>query len=211
MKFLGTFRTNLILLAIANIGCAQTPSVPVAPVPAQPSTQEPGPTIRVELPLPIKRIGKASVYYDEKAKRSRATVMFYALGRAEDIQKVDVLSIETQVEGPGKEPMKPESVDFRLNSYSHGVAFKYKNDSKLSIFINGTLFLSGTCRPSFANIDPRGGVEGEYFSPRLSYEQFSKLLSGKDLSMKFGGTEFEIKGENLDALKDLARSVSPGH
>ena len=211
MKSLEAFRTSLLLLALANTGCAQTSSVPVAPATAQSPTQTAGPSITVELPQPIKTIGKANVYYDEKSKRSSARVNFYVIGRPEDIPKVDVLSIETQVEGPGKEPMEPESVSFRLTSYSHGQTYKYQNDSKLSLFINGTLFLAGTCRPSFANIDPRGSVEEEYFSPNISYEQFSTLLRANKLSMRFGGTEFEIKGENLGALKDLDRSVSAGH
>jgi len=177
--------------------------------PAQPSSQSAGPSIKVQLPQPIKTVGKASVYYDEATKRSRATVTFYVVGRAEDILKVDVLSLEIQIEGPGKESMKPESVDFRLDSYSHGGGYKYKDNSKLTIFINGTLFLTGVCQPGFAAIDPRGGVTEEYFSPRLSYEQFTKLLNAEKLSMKFGDTEFEIAGENLGSLRDLTRSVSP--
>ena len=73
------------------------------------------------------------------------------------------------------------------------------------------LFVTGVCNSSFAAIDPRGGVTEEYFSPSLSYEQFLKLVDGAKLTMKFGSTEFEIKGENLEALEDLAKLVSPAH
>jgi len=209
MKLLGVFRSGLIFLAFANSSCAQTSSAPAPPDPAQPSPQATGPTIAVRLPQPTKTIGKAKVYYDEARKRSTATVDFYVVGRPEDILKVDVLSITTQIEGPGKEPLKPESVTFSIYSYSHGIGYKYKNDPKLSIFIDGALFLTGVCDPSFAAIDPRGGVTERYFSPRLTYGQFVNLLKAEKLSMEFGGTGFPIEGDNLAALKDLYRSVSP--
>jgi hypothetical protein len=51
-------------------------------------------------------------------------------------------------------------------------------------------------------------VTEEYFSPRVSYEQFTKLLSGGTISMKFGSNEFAIEGDNLGALQDLAVVVS---
>jgi len=201
----------LITFVLANGACAQTSSVPVAAPLASPIPQSSGPTIRVSVPQPIKTIGKASVYYDEGTKSSTAKVSFYVVGRAEDIQKIDVLSIETRVDGPGKESMKPESVFFRFYSYSHGAGYKYKEDPNLTIFINGIWFLAGVCQSSFAGIDPRGGVTEEYFSPRVSYEQFMKLMSGGKIAMKFGGTEFQIEGDNLEALKDLAEVVSGKH
>ena len=195
-------KITLISFLLVHSACGQTSES------AQYSPQNPGPAISVTLPQPIRKKGKATVYYDEQSKRSRAKVSFYVVGRAEDIQKADVLSIETEVEGPGKESMDPDAVFFRLYSYSHGVNYKYKDDPKLSIFIDGNTFLTGVCRSSFAAIDPRGGVTEEYFSPRVSYEQFTKLLSLGKLSMKFGSTEFEIEGENLEALKDLAGVVT---
>jgi hypothetical protein len=198
----------LVSFLLANGACAQTASIPVASPSSSPTPQTAGPTIRVSLLQPTKTIGKASVYYDEGSKRSTAKVNFYVVGRAEDIQQVDALSVETRVDGPGKESMKPESVFFRFYSYSHGTGYKYKEDPKLTIYLNGTWFLTGLCQSSFVAIDPRGGVTEEYFSPRVSYEQFTKLLSGGTISMKFGSTEFVIEGDNLGALRDLAEVVS---
>jgi len=150
------------------------------------------------------------VYYDQRSNRSTAKVSFYVVGRPEDIQNTDVLQIEPAIEGLGKESMKPEEVYFRLYSYSHGATFKYKSNPKLSIFVDGNMVLTAVCKPSFAEIDPRGGVTEEYFSSPLSYDQFAKLVTG-NLSMSFGATEFRIEGENLAALKDLMSIVSPSH
>ena len=200
----------LVSFLLANGACAQTSSIPVASPASSPSPQSAGPTIRVSLPQPTKTKGKASVYYDEGSKRSTAKVSFYVVGRAEDIQKVDVLSVETRVDGPGKESIKPESVFFRFYSYSHGTGYKYKEDPKLTIYLNGIWLLTGVCQSSFAAIDPRGGVTEEYFSPGISYEQFTKLLSGGKISMKFGSTEFVIEGDTLEALEDLSIVVSGG-
>lgn len=197
-------------MALAAGACAHTSSPALTSPPAQ-SPQSSGPTIQVTTPQPVKTVGKASVAHDQKSNRSTAKVSFYVVGRPEEIKNVDVLQIEARIEGSGKESMKPEEVYFRLYSYSHGTEYKYKSDPKLSIFINGVLFVTGVCNSSFAAIDPRGGVTEEYFSPSLSYEQFLKLVDGAKLTMKFGSTEFEIKGENLEALEDLAKLVSPAH
>jgi hypothetical protein len=204
------FKVILVSFLLVNGACAQSSSIPVSSTNAPPISQGPGPTISVSLPQPTKTIGKASVYYDQGSKRSTAKVSFYVVGRAEYIQKEDVLSVETSVDGPGKESMKPESVFFRFYSYSHGAGYKYKEDAKLTMYLNGIWFLTGVCQSSFAAIDPRGGVAEEYFSPRVSFEQFMKLLSGGTISMKFGRTEFVIEGDNLGALEDLAEVVSGG-
>jgi hypothetical protein len=153
-------------------------------------------------------MGNASVFYDQESNRSTAKVSFYVVGRPADIKDVDVLQLETRIEGQGKDMVKPEDVFFRLYSYSHGESYKYKSDPKLSMFINGSMFLTGICSSSFAAIDPRGGVTEEYFSPRLSYEQYKAFVNGRKLSMTFGSTEFIIEGENLEALVDLAELMS---
>lgn len=196
-----------LVLATANISCAQAPLPSPSPS-SQSSPHAAGPSITVQVPTPTKTVGKADVYYDETRKRTKAKVSFYVIGRPEDILKTDVLSITTEIHGPGRTPMRPESVNFSLYSYSHGKGYKYKNDAKLTIFLDDVFLLSNEFQPHFMAIDPRGGVTENYFSAPIPYDKFLKILGAKKIVMKFGSTEFEIRSENLEALRDLNKSIA---
>jgi len=201
----------MVLFGVANVSaaCAQTPSSSPSPSPSpQSSPVIAGPSISIQVPTPTKTVGKAEVYYDDTRKRTKAKVDFYVIGRPEDILTTDVLSLAIEIEGPGRRPVKAESIIFSLYSYSHGKSYKYKSDSKLTIFLDNALLLSDDFQPFFMAIDPRGGVTEHYLSARIPYDKLLQILKAKKIVMKFGSTTFEVQGENLEALRDLNKSIT---
>jgi hypothetical protein len=204
-----TTLTQMLLIVLfgvvsANAGCAQTRSPSPSPQSSPPTA---GPSISIQVATPAKSFGKTEVYYDATRKRTKAKVDFYVIGRPEDALKTDVLSLTIEMEGPGRRPVKAESIIFSLYSYSHGKSYKYKSDPKLTIFLDDTLLLSDEFQPFFMAIDPRGGVTEHYLSARIPYDKLLQILKAKKIVMKFGSTTFEIQGENLEALRDLNKSI----
>jgi hypothetical protein len=201
-------RTTIILVftfATAAIGCAQTPP-PSAPAPSS-SSKDSEPPPPPPPAKPVRIVGKAEVYHFSKINQTRATVHFYVVGKFHDMyEKKDVLEMEAAYEVVGDKAIKPESVYFILSSSSSN-GLKYKDDHKLTIYLDGAEFRSAETREWFSHNDP-GRISSEtYVAPRLRYADFLRLLDAKKVEMKFGQTRFTLSRDHVEALRDLSRTV----
>ena len=207
MKFLARIIMTLNFVLIGtSLSYAQTPP-PFAPAPSSSAASNSGPPPPPTVSATRKTIGKAEVYYYEKFNETRATVSFNVIGQHDSFLKTDVLSMQTAFEVTGRKLIKPEFVYLSLFSHSYGLTYKYKDNPKLTIFLDDVVFASSDLQPSFTSNDRRGGFTEDYVSPKLPYDKFLQILGAKKIKMKFGNTEFEIKGENLKALRDLNKVV----
>jgi hypothetical protein len=121
-------------------------------------------------------------------------------------EKKDVLEMEATYEVVGNKATKPETVSFILSSYSSS-GRKYKDDHKLTIYLDGAEFRSAETREWFSHDDP-GRISSEtYVAPRLKYADFLRLLEAKKVEMKFGQTRFTLSQDQVAVLRDLNRTV----
>jgi hypothetical protein len=155
---------------------------------------------------PVRKVGKAEVFYFKNSDTSRVNVGVTLLGSPDTIRRDDNFSIRASFSVSGAKLTRPKAVGLTLYSYTNGSAYRYKNNNQVTIFLDNRPLVSGRAHESFLNIDPRGSVT-EYYFVSVSYDDFLKVIKSKVVALKFGSTRFELKQEQLDALADLDRAI----
>ena len=65
-------------------------------------------------------------------------------------------------------------------------------------------------KPELLNRSAIGGrCEEGIKSPAIPFDKFQLMLNAKIITMQLGPSRFEIKGDDLEALRDLSRLVEP--
>ncbi|MDT5062238.1 MAG: hypothetical protein QOH63_2697 [Acidobacteriota bacterium] len=188
----------------AMLGCAQTSPPPPAPS-ATSNSKDASPPPPPAPAKPVRKVGKAEVYYFPKQNETEGKVYFEVIGKFQDMYEgKDVLQMEVDYKVTGNKATKPESVIIIVSSYSSN-GLKYKDNHRISIYVDDVKFRSGDTREWFS---APGKISSEtYVTPRLSYDDFLKLIGAKKVEMEFGQTRFTLSQENLEALRDLNRTI----
>jgi hypothetical protein len=155
---------------------------------------------------PVRKIGKAEVFYFKSSDTSKVNVAVALLGSHETILREDYFSLGASFSVHGQKVTRPNAVILDLYSYTHGSGYRYKSDNQVTILIDDKPLVSGRAHESFLNIDPRGGVTESYFVS-MSYDDFVKILKSNVVALKFGNTRFDLKREHLETLSDLNRAI----
>lgn len=192
MKFTLKFLAAILFALSSFTFCyAQTPP------PAQP-------------PLPMKparNIGNAKVFYFEKQNQTKASVYFYILGEVADIyQKKDVLTMEVGYQVGGNKAVEPKSVYLYLTSYS-GEGLKYKDNHKLTFYLDDKLFLSEDTVVRSSSYAPQSISSESFALSEIEYKDFLKILEAKKVMLQFGQTKIDLNPETIKALRDLNETI----
>jgi hypothetical protein len=155
---------------------------------------------------PVRKVGKAEVFYFKNSDTSKVNVGVTLLGSHETILREDYFSLGVSFSVHGQKVTRPNAVILDLYSYTHGTDYRYRNDNQVSISIDGKPLVSGRAHESFLAIDPRGGVTESYFVS-MSFDDFVKILKSNVVTLKFGNTPFDLKREHLETLSDLNRAI----
>jgi hypothetical protein len=100
----------------------------------------------------------------------------------------------------------PDSAGIEITSFSP-TRFKYKNDSRMIIFIDGAPIVS-------EGMEVQGFFGGiaERLSATIKYADFLKLTNANKVTLQLGQTEIRFKREVLHALNgmsDLTKELKP--
>jgi hypothetical protein len=156
---------------------------------------------------PERIIGKAEVYYFENKNQTKASVYLYILGQVADIyQKKDVLTLEVGYEIAGKKAVEPKDVYLILTSYS-GEGLKYKENHKLTIYIDDKLLLSEDTIELFSRYYPQKISSESFKLPKIKYTEFLKWIEGKKVTLQFGEAKIDLNTEVITALQDLKKTI----
>jgi hypothetical protein len=192
--------TLIVALSLVLFGCAQqTPSskaLAASPTPAEPPPPaRPGGSEKI--------VGKAKAYYSPKIDETEATVDLDLIGQYESASKADNLEMLASFAVPGKKLIRPESMHFVFTSRSRQL--KYQVNHKFTIFLDGAQFASAETKVVNSGCKSSGSCEEMIRSPELPYDNFLRLLEAKEVEMQLGETRFKLKGEAIEALRDLSR------
>jgi hypothetical protein len=145
----------------------------------------------------VKEVGRAKVLYNERGNK---TIVQTAQLQVHGDRDSDIM-FQAGFEVSGKEITKPS--DVTLSFFSVARERTYADNRALKILIDGKEALASVARYE------RGNTNGEVFlitvTQGISYELFLRLINAKSVKVRIGPTEFDLKGNNLDALKDLQR------
>jgi len=155
---------------------------------------------------PVRKVGKAEVFYFKNSDTSRVNVDVTLLGSHKTILREDYFSLGASFSVRGAKLVQPKAVSLTLYSYTHGTDYRYKNDNLVTILLDNKPLVSGRAHESFLNIDPRGGVTESYFVS-MSFDDFLKLTKSKVVALRFGSTRLELNQEHIDALADIVRAL----
>jgi hypothetical protein len=155
---------------------------------------------------PVRKVGKAEVFYFKNSDTSKVKVAVTLLGSHETILREDYFALGASFSVHGQKVTRPNAVILDLYSYTQGTDYRYRNDNQVTVLIDGEPMVSGRAHESFLAIDPRGGVTESYFVS-MSYDDFVRILKSNVVTLKFGNTRFDLKREHLEALADLNRAI----
>lgn len=191
----------LLLLLVTLSNCAQSP-----PKSSQKQNDPPPPPPASAVNNgALKTVGKASAYFAPLANKTEGTVILDL--KVEGMPSTSrELSVMVYFSIPGQGLKKPEAITFNfLSSTSQP---KYKDNHHLTIFLDGEQFSTGETRIIKSECD-RGRCEEGIKSPAIPFDKFQLMLNAKTITMQLGLSRFEIKGDDLEALRDLSRLVEP--
>jgi hypothetical protein len=97
----------------------------------------------------------------------------------------------------------PESVVLEFSTYSDKRMFK--DSPKLFIYADGQRVFSGTAQLNNVMGSDAEKSVNEFLSQEISYSQFVQLTNGRRVKITLGQREFELRGEDLEALRSLRR------
>jgi len=155
---------------------------------------------------PIRVVGKAEVFYFRNSNTTKVDVGFTLLGSGRNSPQEDTFGVRADFVVSGSKVTRPESINFTLYSYTHGTDYRYRNENQVTIFLNDKARMSGTARPWFMNIDPRGGVT-EYYVFSIPYDELLEMTKGNKVGLRLGNTKFDLTGDHIEALRDLSRAI----
>ena len=181
------------LLIVASALCCRAQTV--APSPA---------------PKPDRTIGHAEIFSLKNPDRIRGQVRLFVVGTPDDQAKQkDVLIFEVALENPGARIRRPQYIQFYFHSFSSN-GLKYKDRHKLGIdiiYLDGSHSLGGDTRLVSSGTENGMTVE-TLVGPRFLYDDFVRMTSAQRVNVGLGQTVFTLSRRDLDALKDLTKTVN---
>jgi hypothetical protein len=159
---------------------------------------------------PDRTVGAAEVYYLKDKNRSRAQVIIYLSGDPNDTSGTrDAMRMDVIFELEGLTVVKPGSVFIALSSYSPAGP-KYQKERDLTIHTRDMKgFTTTTFRTRMLSSSRRasGGAVEVFVSSAIPYSRFLEILSALDTTVLIGENQFELTKEDVQALKDLNRTI----
>jgi len=148
------------------------------------------------------------VRYSETNNRTLARIYTYILGTSPEVpeRKKEVITMELGYSVPGRATKPPESIYFRLVSYSPNVP-QYTNNHGVTIFVDDSVLLNDPGFNWYADDNPPPTASESYGIQKLKFLDFQKMAKANTLSIQLGTTKINITGESLDAVRDLLRTV----
>jgi hypothetical protein len=159
---------------------------------------------------PDRTVGAAEVYYLKDKNRSRAQVIIYLSGDPNDTSGTrDTMRMDVIFELEGPKVVRPGNVFIALSSYS-SAGPKYQKERDLTIHTTDMKgFTTTTFRTRMLSSSRRasGGVLEVFVSSPIPYTRFLEMLSALDTTVFVGETQFKLTKEDVQALKDLNRTI----
>lgn len=156
------------------------------------------PPVMVYLPI-VKEVGKAQVVYNERTDK---TIVQSPFLRVQGTWSNGIL-LRASFASPGKNVAKPSYVTLTFSTAAGDRT--YADNRELKIFVNDKQALSDTARYE------SGNTNGEIYlisvKEDVTYDLFLKIAGAKNVKIKIGPTEFEMKESDLDALRDVKRAI----
>jgi hypothetical protein len=190
-------RAAILIIVGAGCACGQVKSPS-----SKPKQMEPPPGVP-----PEKTFGKATAYYTKGFDAMEVASESWVIGNSNGPFMDDRLLMTAYFRSPGKMLARPQSMHFVFESHSQ--ALKYGSDRKLQILVDGIEFASGETLITHSECRPRIPCEEVMKSPELPYNSFLQIINAKKVEMRLGPTGFELRQENIEALRDLDRIVQP--
>jgi hypothetical protein len=105
---------------------------------------------------------------------------------------------------PGKEPRKPDIIDFELRSVVKG---RLDTDLYVLFVIDGEKVFLSSGRWSIKRPVPGRVWVGERLVFRMPYETFVKITQAKTFEIRFDGVRFPLSEEHLKLLRAFANRM----
>lgn len=187
---------SVLFLVIIVLGSRQTSLSQKAPV-QPPAALE-----------PVRVVGQAEVYYLARFNRTTAEIQFGIFGEIADIyRKKDVVVLMVEYDTEGTRALKPGLLKFRVTIY-YGADSKFRNDHKLSIYLDNKQMLSGELIPrsdlqGASKITTTGYLE----LPEFRYKHLLKMTKATKITFTIGENKIELKPDHIQAFSDLNNTI----
>lgn len=154
---------------------------------------------------PLKVVGNQKAFYSPVLDETEVAVILDPAGDGTGPERGDGLSMMVNFRVKGKTITQPTWM--RLGFFSYSRAMKYKDNHELKLLLDGAQLLSGDTRVMRSELDTRGFAQEALMSPPIPYSQFLQMLNARTVEVQLGSTRFALKGEHVEALRDLQRIV----
>ena len=146
---------------------------------------------------------KIETTYD--SAQHRTTVRLASIQISGERDKYRSLHMAPSFSFPGREPQRPNIVDFALQTVVKG---RLDSDLYVVFIIDGeTIFLSSN-RWGIARPVPGRRWVGERLVFRMPYETLLKITKSKQFEIKFDGVNFAVGEPQMQALRDFVRQMN---
>ncbi|HEX8495106.1 MAG TPA: hypothetical protein VF658_19860 [Pyrinomonadaceae bacterium] len=154
-----------------------------------------------------RRVGKAHVVYYPMRNWTEALVywilkmeLYPGSGRVKES-----LNMTVGYEVAGDKPSEPESVYLKIDAHSATGEKRYRDNHRISIYVDDMLFLSND--PEVLPLYRFPENNDSYIIKQIPYKDFRRLLTAKKLTIQLGQTKAELEPRAIEALNDLDRTI----
>lgn len=154
-----------------------------------------------------RRVGKAHVIYYPMRNWTEALVYwFLPLQFYPGSSRLkESLNLTFGYEVAGEKPTEPESIYLKIDAYSATGEKKYRDNHRISIYIDDKLFLSND--PEVLPLYQFPENNDSYIIKHIPYKDFRRLLPARKLTIQLGQTRVELEPRASEALNDLDRTI----
>jgi hypothetical protein len=145
---------------------------------------------------------KIETSYD--AKEDKTTVRLAPTQISGENGKYHSLHMAPAFSYPGKEPRKPDIIDFELRSVVRG---RLDTDLYVLFVIDGEKVFLSSSRWGLKRPVPGRVWRGERLVFRMPYETFQKIARARVFEIRFDGIKFPLGEEHLGVLRAFANRM----
>jgi hypothetical protein len=158
---------------------------------------------------PVRRVGKAKVYFFPKRNESSGDLYLNLKGDTAGLYKEGkhIVALYLHYSVPGPKAVEPRSLTLTISEDSWGNS-KYLHAHHLTLTADGKQVLDVDLQVDM--IMSSHGTGGLYVSMKLnelSYADFHKIAMARSVTMKLGKTKIDFSPEMIQALKDLDNTI----
>ena len=177
----------LIVTSVATCFAQDNPIISTAPPPPA-----------ANYPI-TKEIGKAKVSYnarnDESISETKISLVY---GKS-----LNGILISAQFLSKGKKIVKPKSINLKI--YPAAKDRTYVDDRTIKIIVGKKQLINGTS--NFVRANSNGQITLAALNQEIPYEDFVKISKAKNVQMQIGPAVFELKNTDLEAFRDLLKTI----